>query len=51
VAVPPTIKKQQLKLRSEKLMLQHRVADSRDKLKQVNEQLKALAPQRPRNQE
>jgi hypothetical protein len=50
VALPPTLKKQQLKLKSEKLNLQHRIADSRDKLKIINEQLKALQPKAPRQE-
>lgn len=49
MAKPPAIKKQELKLKSEKLNLQHRIADSRDKLKSVTEQLKALNPRPPRS--
>jgi len=51
MAKPPAIKKQELKLKSEKLTLQHRIADSRDKLRGVQEQLKALNPRPPRQTE
>lgn len=47
----PLVRKQELKLRSEKLKHQHQIADSRDKLRMVNEQLRALNPKPPRPQE
>jgi hypothetical protein len=40
----PLVRKQELKLKSEKLGLQHRIQDAREKLAKVQEELRQLSP-------
>lgn len=46
MALHPQVRRQQLKLRSEKLALQAKIGESRDKLRAVNDQLAALKPKK-----
>lgn len=47
MALHPQVRKQKLKLKAAKLTLQSRIQDDRDKLAQVNDQLRQLAPKKP----
>lgn len=50
MALHPQVRKQKLKLTSRKLALQARMAEDRDSLREVREQLKQLAPPKPKQE-